>query len=125
MGLMPDKFVLDTNIVLYFLGGCLAEPLPVGKYGISVITELELLAYPGLSREEADQLEVFISKIAVIDLTLSVKTHAINYRKRLNLKLPDAIIAATARALNATLLSNDQRLLTLSDPQVQSISLIT
>lgn len=124
MGLMTGEFVLDTNIVLYFLSGRLAVPLPVGKYTISVITELELLAYPGLSGQEADQVETFISKISVAELTSSVKTHAIDYRKRLNLKLPDAIIAATARSLDATLLSNDQRLLTLSDPQVQSLSLI-
>ena len=110
--------------MLYFLSGRLAEPLPAGKYTISVITELELLAYPGLSGQEADQVETFISKISVAELTSSVKKHAIDYRKRLNLKLPDAIIAATARALDATLLSNDQRLLTLSDPQVQSLSLI-
>ena len=122
---MPGEFVLDTNIVLYVLSGRLAEPLPAGKYTISVITELELLAYPGLSGHEADQVETFISKISVAELTISVKAHAVDYRKRLNHKLLDAIIAATARALDATLLSNDQRLLTLSDPQVQSLALIT
>lgn len=36
--------LLDTNVVLYFLGGRLAAPLPPGDYGVSVITEMELLA---------------------------------------------------------------------------------
>ncbi len=36
-------------------------------------------------------------------------------RKRFGLKLPDAIVAATALALEATLLTNDQRLLVLAD----------
>ncbi|PYS40077.1 MAG: hypothetical protein DMF71_14045 [Acidobacteria bacterium] len=34
--------LLDTNVALYLLGGRLAELLPVGNYGVSVITEMEL-----------------------------------------------------------------------------------
>jgi len=37
--------LLDTNVALYLLGGRLAQPLPIGSYGISVITEMELLAW--------------------------------------------------------------------------------
>jgi len=32
--------LLDTNVALYLLGGQLAEPLPAGSYGVSVITEM-------------------------------------------------------------------------------------
>ena len=35
--------LLDTNVALYLLGGRLAVPLPVGDYGVSVLTEIELL----------------------------------------------------------------------------------
>ena len=38
--------LLDTNVALYLLGGRLATPLPDGTYGVSVITEMELLAWP-------------------------------------------------------------------------------
>jgi predicted nucleic acid-binding protein len=37
--------LLDTNVALYLLGGQLAESLPIGTYGVSVITEMELLAW--------------------------------------------------------------------------------
>ena len=47
MGVTVARFVLDTNIILYFLGGRLADSFPAGAYAISVISELELLAYPG------------------------------------------------------------------------------
>ena len=40
--------LLDTNVALYLLGGRLAEPLPAGEYGVSVITEMEMLAWPSL-----------------------------------------------------------------------------
>ena len=40
------NIVLDTNAVLYFLAGRLAEPLPQANFYVSVITEIELLSYP-------------------------------------------------------------------------------
>lgn len=113
------RFVLDTNIVLYFLGGRLTEPLPAGAHAISVITELELLAYPGLVSAEEQRVRAFLADIAVTDLSQSIKDHAVNLRKRYGLKLPDAIVAATALALEATLLTNDQRLLALTEVPTQ------
>lgn len=109
------RFVLDTNVILYFLGGRLAEPLPVGPYAISVISELELLAYPGLTLSEEQRVRAFLADIAATDLTQAIKSHAVELRKRYSLKLPDAIVAATALALDATLLTNDQRLLALKE----------
>lgn len=49
MELNKRLVVLDTNIVLYLLGGRLANPLPKAQYFISVITEMELLSYPNLT----------------------------------------------------------------------------
>lgn len=121
MGLTVARFVLDTNIILYFLGGRLAEPLPAGTYTISVISELELLAYPGLVSSEEQRVRAFLADIAVTDLTQPIKHHAVDLRKRYGLKLPDAIVAATALALKATLLTNDQRLLTLTDVETQTL----
>ena len=40
MGVTVARFVLDTNIILYFLGGRLADSFPAGAYAISVISEL-------------------------------------------------------------------------------------
>ncbi len=37
------NLVLDTNTVIYLQKGMLAEPLPLGHYLISVITQIELL----------------------------------------------------------------------------------
>lgn len=115
------RFVLDTNIVLYFLGGRLSEPLPAGPYTISVISELELLAYPGLVPSEEQKVRAFLADIAVMELTLAIKNHAVDLRKRYSLKLPDAIVAATALALEATLLTNDQRLLQLKEVPTQML----
>ncbi|MCK5233036.1 MAG: hypothetical protein KAR13_22375 [Desulfobulbaceae bacterium] len=54
------KYLLDTNIILYLLGGKLLKPLPEGIYFASVITELELLSYPSLHPEEEKQIGQFL-----------------------------------------------------------------
>lgn len=117
------RFVLDTNIILYFLGGRLAEPLPVGPYAISVISELELLAYPGLVSSEEQRVRAFLADIAVPELTQAIKKHAVDLRRRYSLQLPDATVAATALVLEATLLTNDQRLLALTEIPTQKLSI--
>lgn len=115
------KIVLDTNAVLYFLGGRLAEPLPDGDFYISVITEIELLSYPLLSNEEEMTICDFLSDVTIVDLNPAVKQSAIKLRKQHRFKLPDALIVATACSLNATLLTNDVKLLNIKDVLTQQL----
>lgn len=113
--------LFDTNVVLYFLGGRLLEPLPPGLSFISVITEIELLSYPSLSAEEETHVRNFLSKIAIIGLDPEIKETAITFRRQYHLKVPDAIIAASAKVLHATLLTNDSSLLKI--PEIRTTSL--
>ena len=93
---MAVKRLLDTNTALYLLGGRLAEPLPAGEYFISVITEIELLSYPSLEARHERQIQGFLNEVVIVDLNSEVKQVAIKLRRAHRLKLPDAIIAATA-----------------------------
>ncbi len=124
MALTQSLILLDTNVVLYFLGGRLANPLPSGRYFVSVITEIELLSYPSLSPDEETQIREFLTKITVVGIDNNIKELAITFRKQYRLKLPDAIIAATAQSLNATLFTNDVRLANLSGINIQSIQIL-
>ncbi|MCB2262474.1 MAG: type II toxin-antitoxin system VapC family toxin [Candidatus Thiosymbion ectosymbiont of Robbea hypermnestra] len=105
---MEVKAVLDTNAVIYLHKGLLAENLPVGEYAISVITEMELLSFAGLTEDQRMWLQCFIDDLDIIGIDSDVKQRAIQLRLQQRLKLPDAIIAATAISRNAVLLSNDQ-----------------
>jgi hypothetical protein len=58
---MVLKRVLDTNAILYLLGGKLAYPLPEGQYFISIISEMELLSYPSLEEFAQSKIEGFLS----------------------------------------------------------------
>jgi predicted nucleic acid-binding protein len=122
MAISP-RFILDTNIALYHLSGQLQNNLPIGKYFVSVITEMELLSYPSLRSTEEQQIQRFLAQLQILNLTESIKQTAIELHKQNRLKLPDAIIAATAFDLNATLLTNDLKLAQISIINVQSLSL--
>lgn len=58
--------LLDTNVALYLLGGKLAAPFPEGEYGVSVITEMELLSWPSLTKEEETRVDAFLASVSVV-----------------------------------------------------------
>lgn len=105
--------LLDTNVALYLLGGRLAAPLPAGDYGISVITEMELLAWPSLTAEEEDKVHGFLGQLTVRELTPSIRGLAVKLRREQHLKLPDAVVCATPLEFGVELWTNDKALVEL------------
>ena len=102
--------LLDTNVALYLLGGRLAQPLPIGSYGISVITEMELLAWSSLTTEEEKRVRAFLGQLMICELTPSIRGRAVQLRREQHLKLPDAIVCATAMEFGVELWTNDTTL---------------
>lgn len=107
---MTINYLFDTNILIYLLNNRLAETLPSGCYGYSVITEIELLSFPALTATDVEIITSYLNDIVLISLTDNIKQKTINLRRTYRIKLPDAIIAATAMETNATLLTNDSAL---------------
>jgi predicted nucleic acid-binding protein len=104
-----NKFLLDTNILLYVAGKRIeTTSLPQGEFYVSFVTELEILSYPSLTPQEEIRLRKLLTEMPVIDATREIKDSAIALRKQYRLKLPDALIAATAQTLKATLITNDK-----------------
>ena len=116
-------YVLDTNIVLYLLSGQLKNPLPKGEYYVSVITEIELLSYPSLDANEEKNIRSFLDEVNITELSPAIRDMTVRFRRENALKLPDAIIVATAFALDAKLLTNDKKLHNISGLSSQSIKL--
>lgn len=117
------RAVFDTNAVIYLQKGLLRQPLPPGDYFISAITELELLSFHGLDATQQVWLDAFLADIGIIELDARVKALTVQLRRAHRLRLPDAIIAASAVAYAATLLTNDQRLLALPSLRCQKLEL--
>ena len=120
-----NKLLLDTNAVLLILGSEKVFSSLEGKeLFVSFITELELFSYPYLNKEEEKSITFFLSKVTIVDITRDIKSKTIQFRKKYKLKLPDAIICATAASKKLTLISNDKQLKKISALPVVSFSRI-
>ncbi len=111
------RYILDTNAIISFLSGNLelAKLLDSADYvGISIISYFEFLVFDGLAEKDRACFYEFCEKVEVVPLNNENKqlvTHVMNFRKH-RLKLPDAIIAATAITRNAVLITNDSHFVT-------------
>ncbi len=105
----------DTNSIIFFLQDLLpssSRDFLLGELGnktpkISVITEIELLSWQKISPEQSKTISLFLSNFGKVDLNEEIKEITINIRKSTGLKIPDAIIAASALALDLPLLTNN------------------
>jgi len=120
---MTVNYIIDTNILILFFSGKLQEPLPSAKMGISVISEIEILSYPCLSTKDEQQLKAILSGLTCFSLTNEIKEQTIQLKRQYKIKLPDAIICATAMIHQATLLTNDKQLFNLHELDVQSLAI--
>ncbi len=108
-----NKVLLDTNAVGAYLGN---EKFAKNylknnqTIGISIITQIEFLSNPELTTKNKFLFDEFINLVEIYPVTKDNKIlilQTIAIRKKYKLKLPDAIIAATAIINNATLFSAD------------------
>lgn len=120
---MIRRYLLDTNTVIYLVSGRLALPLPDGRYSISIITEIELLSFPGISTEEEQKIRDLFLSLDRVHITDAVRDETIRLRRKNRLKLPDAVIAASALTLGAVLMTNDQAFASVEGLIVESLQL--
>lgn len=114
---MGIKYLWDTNMVIYYLQQQFSstaekfvdELLIEYAPAFSVITEVELLCWKTSNEEDLIVLKEFISNAKVFELSHTIKLKTVDLRKFTKIKLPDAIIAATALTHGLTLLTNNVR----------------
>jgi len=107
------NYLLDTNAIIALLKGhpkILNTIQSSDWIGISIISQLEFLSYPHLSKLDIDLFIEFANRIHIVDLKSSqtdLMEGILQIRKENTLKLPDAIIAATAIKNDAALITAD------------------
>lgn len=119
------RCVLDTNAVVSLLNGNseLAIRLETAAYvGISVITYLEFLAFEGLTEADLKSFKQFCSRVEIVPLVHNdgLANIVLTLRTRHRLKLPDAIIGATALYRKALVITNDSHFSGISSLTIQS-----
>lgn len=108
---MGQKYLIDTNAIIDYLENKLPEKasnkIDDGAVIMSVISRIELLAWPKATEKQLKLLEDFIDASQVLLLSEDVIVETIAIRRFSGIKLPDAIIAATALVHNLTLLTRN------------------
>ncbi|MDD2230019.1 MAG: type II toxin-antitoxin system VapC family toxin [Candidatus Cloacimonetes bacterium] len=105
------KAVFDTNILIDYLNGFAQAEKELSLYEeklISVITRIEVMT-GARNKEEEQILHKFLSSFTVIGLDNSIANRTIELRRKFHLKIPDAVIYATAREQGCIVVSRNTR----------------
>jgi predicted nucleic acid-binding protein len=107
-----NKAILDSNLIIFLSKGLidLAKLSAIyDKFYVSIITYMEVYAYDFTIQSEKALIDKFFAKVEIIEVNQEIADQTIIYRKNKlkKIKLPDAIILASAKYANAELLTDD------------------
>ena len=118
---MGRKNVLfDTNILIDYLSGIPQTRLEMERYSrraISIITWMEVMA--GSTQEDEKQIRGFLLTFSILPVTAEIAERAFVLRRQRKIKLPDAIILATAQEEDRLLITRNTRDFTGYDPDIR------
>ena len=108
------KYLIDTNILIdHFRGDKVATEFLLQveegrvQASVSVITEYELLVVPHMSPVQAREIKRLLGFMPRLAVTSRIARLAADFRRRYQTNIADALIAATAHARHATLITRN------------------
>ena len=115
------RAVFDTNILVDYLNGAAKARDEIARYGqrsISLISWLEVLVGARDAEEDA-ALRDFLAGFEVLALDRATAEEAVRLRRSHRIRLPDAVVWATARTAGAILVTRNTRDFPADDPGVR------
>ncbi len=108
---MGKGYLIDSNAIIDFFNQSLPEPgkklLFNIKPIISIITFIEIFSNSGMNEMDKIQLQDFTEIATIHDIDRDVALKAIELRLKYKIKLPDALIAATALRYDLILITRN------------------
>src|SRR5688500_3310395 len=120
MARTPIEAVFDTGILIDYLMGRDEAQQEFERYSrraISIVTWMEL-QIESRTEAAADAIDLFLREFRVVDLTRQIAKRAAEIQRRTRVRLPDAIIWATAQLESAPLVTRNTKAFPKSDPLV-------
>ena len=114
------KALFDTNILIDYLRGIPQARLELDRFpdkAISVVTWMEVLA--GTTAATEPLTRAFLDGFTLIQLDQKAAERAISLRRDHRLKLPDAIVWASAQVQDRLLVTRDTKDFPPGDPGVR------
>jgi predicted nucleic acid-binding protein len=104
-----NKILVDTNTLIYLLNRHPAlEPFLEKDWLFSFITEIELLGKPGITQLEIQTIKGVLGVCMKVEHVEDINEITIQLKQWHKIKLPDALIAATAVYQKVPLLTFDK-----------------
>lgn len=114
------KALFDTNILIDYLNGVEAAKTELARYerpAISVISWIEVLA--GTKPDVEAETRRFLTMFERVELGEAIADRAVALRRTAKLRVPDAIILATARVENLVLVTRNTRDFPADEPGIR------
>jgi predicted nucleic acid-binding protein len=114
------KALFDTNILIDFLSGVADAREEIARHeapAISAVTWMEVMV--GATPATEATLRSFLGAFDVIPIDQDVAEAAVAIRRQHRIKLPDAIILASARTRGRLLITRNSRDFDPADPGVR------
>ena len=120
-----NDYLADTNVLIYLLSGnkTIEQFLQGKNVFVSFITEIEILSKKNMKPAERKIIRQLLDDCVIIDLNSQIKEETILLKQESSLKIPDAIIAATAKYFGLPLLTNDDAFSKLPDASIAVIQI--
>ena len=102
--------LFDTNILIDYLSGIPQARLEMERYSqraISIITWMEVMA--GTTAKDEKQIRAFLLTFSILPVIAEVAERAFVLRRQRRIKLPDAIIQATAQEEDRLFITRNTR----------------
>ena len=115
------RALLDTNILIDYLGGIEAAREEFARHedpSISAITWMEVMA-GAAGQEEAGRLRSFLNGFRLVPIDEAVSEIAVTIRRECRIRLPAAIIRASARRIGGLLVTRNTKDFRPDEPEIR------
>ncbi|WP_179404331.1 type II toxin-antitoxin system VapC family toxin [Burkholderia guangdongensis] len=112
--------LFDTNVLIDYLNGIEAAKAELDRYttrAISAITWMEVLV--GTAPADDAAIRAWLKSFSVIDLDAAIAERAVEIRKTKRIRLPDAIVWASAQVNGLLLVSRNTKDFPADEPGVR------
>ena len=107
------EYLIDTNILIYHTKGSqavssfMSDVVAQRALNISILTKIEFLGWEKHTREGFQKCEQLVKLANIYPIDEDIAEQAIGLRRRVKIKPPDAVIAATALVNNLKLVTRN------------------
>ncbi|WP_316769299.1 type II toxin-antitoxin system VapC family toxin [Pedobacter frigiditerrae] len=113
---MAERYLIDTSAVIKYLNGSLTDiglKLMDGivdeESTLSFVSQIELQVWKPQNPDDMEVYQEFVANSIVLGIDDEIIAETIRIRKSFNLKLPDAIIAATCLIHKLVLIADNDK----------------